>query len=111
MDLLKPVECDFAMAVCKSDRPVHQALKFQDEMLTPIWPELIECNSQDVSEYVFGNGSTYAVSVSAFLKTQSLYGPGLRGYLMPQVRSIDLDTPEDIDLLNYYADESHKNSS
>ena len=110
MDLLKPGECDFAMAVCKSSQPVHQALTYQNDVLLPVWPELIEHNSQEIPEYVFGNGSTYAVSVPVFLERQSLYGPGLRGYLMPQARSVDLDTPEDLSLLNYYAEESTKHS-
>ena len=103
IDLIEPGRCDFAMAVCGSDRPVHQALSIDDGILSPVWPDLIGRNTQDVPQYVFGNGSTYAVSVPAFLKSKSLYGPGIRGYRMPLWRSVDVDTAEDLELLEYYA--------
>ncbi len=104
VDLIEPGVCDFAMAVCASERPIHQALeRNSDGALAPVWPDLIEKNSQEAPEYVFGNGSTYAVHVPAFLETKSLYGPGLRGYVIPLSRSVDLDTEEDLALLNFYS--------
>ncbi len=105
LDLISPGVCDFAMAVCESGQPVHQVLtEKSDGSLEPVWPELIGLNSQDVPQYLFGNGSTYAVHVPAFQKTHSLYGPGLRGYIMPRARSVDLNTEEDLALLAFYAD-------
>lgn len=104
IELIQPGTCDYAMAVCASDRPIHQALEMSSNGdLVPVWPEKVGMNSQDAAQYVFGNGSTYAVTVSAFLNTESLYGPGLRGHVMPQSRSVDLDTEEDLDLLTFYA--------
>ncbi|MFL2771685.1 MAG: cytidylyltransferase domain-containing protein [Rhodospirillaceae bacterium] len=104
MSLIEPGTCDFAMAVCECERPIHQALlEDVDGVLRPVWPESVGINSQEVGRYLFGNGSTYAVTVSAFLETKSLYGPGLRGYEMPLSRSVDLNTTDDLNRLNLFA--------
>lgn len=104
VDLLDTDNCDFAMAVCEADRPVHQSLTLDDNgTLTSVWPEMINLNSQDAPAYLFGNGSTYAVNVPAFIKSKSLYGQGLKGYVMPRERSVDINTQEDFDLMHYYA--------
>lgn len=105
VDLIEPGICDYAMAVCRSERPVHQALTQTAEgNLEPVFPDMIMSNSQDVPAYFFGNGSTYAVSVPAFQQTGNLYGPGLRGYVMPRSRSVDLDTEDDLALLTFYSE-------
>lgn len=104
VDLLETDDCDFAMAVCEADRPVHQSLTLDDSgTLNSVWPEMVNLNSQDAPTYLFGNGSTYAVNVPAFIKNKSLYGPRLKGYAMPRERSVDINTQEDLDLLHYYA--------
>jgi pseudaminic acid cytidylyltransferase len=103
VELIQPGICDYAMAVSEADRPVHQALKAEaDGSLSPVWPDMINTNSQYAPKHLFGNGSTYAVSVPAFLKSGSLYGPGLRGHLMPPSRSVDIDTEDDLALMMYY---------
>lgn len=104
LDLLLPGTCDFAMAVSEADRPVHQAMiADKSGSLSAVWPNLINVNSQEAPTYLFGNGSTYAVTVDAFMNSKSLYGPGLRGHVMPRERSVDLDTKEDLALLHFYA--------
>ncbi|MBT5239430.1 MAG: acylneuraminate cytidylyltransferase family protein [Rhodospirillaceae bacterium] len=104
VDLVEPGVCDYAMAVSQADRPIHQALKFgTDDSLESVWPDHVNLNSQDAPQFVFGNGSTYAVYVPAFLENKSLYGPGLRGHLMPHERSVDIDTVDDFELLKFYA--------
>lgn len=104
VDLLDTNSCDFAMAICEADRPVHQSLTLDETgTLKSVWPEMVNLNSQDAPTYLFGNGSTYAVSVPAFMKSKSLYGPGLKGHVMPRDRSVDINTQEDLDLLRYYA--------
>lgn len=93
------------MAVCASDRPVHQAMTYsQTGELAPVWPDLLETNSQNAPRYTFGNGSTYAAYLPAFLKEKTLYGARLRGYEMPMSRSVDLDDEDDLLLLQYFAE-------
>lgn len=102
--LVVPGVCDYAMAVTRFHYPPHQALKIAaDGALAPMWPEWVEKRSQDVPELAVDNGSTYAVSVSAFLQTESFYGPGLKGHLMPWERSVDIDLPEDLEQALHFA--------
>lgn len=104
LSLIEPGECDYAMAICEADRPVHQALTRQPNgSLEAVWPGSIDRQSEDLPRYLFGNGSTYAVSVPAFLASGTLYGSGLKGYEMPRERSVDLNTEADLALLRVYA--------
>lgn len=104
VSLVEPGVCDFAMAVTQYPYPPHQALRVLDGgALAPMWPELVERRSQDLGTLVVDNGSTYCASVAAFQEHKSFYGPGLRGYLMPFERSIDIDRPEDLELALRFA--------
>lgn len=99
MSLLKPGYCDFAMAVTAYDLQPHIALKFApDGSLTPMWPDLLPFRASDLPPLRVGNGSTYIVDVAAFRRARSFYGPGLHGHEMPRERSIDIDTPYDLEL-------------
>ncbi len=96
VDLLKPGRCDFAMAVTDYALAPHQALKREaDNVLVPMWPDLIEKRASELPPLVVDNGSTYAVTVEAFERLKTFYGPNLRGHEMPRDRSIDIDTRED----------------
>ena len=105
VDLLQPEKCDFSIAVTEYDMPPHQALMMLDNLsLEPMWPDLINVRTSEFERLCVDNGSTYAVSVPAFLESRSFYGPNLRGYYMPRSRSVDIDTREDYDLARYYAE-------
>ena len=98
VDLVRSGKHDFAMAVTRFDLPPYQAL-IRDEAgaLVPMWPELVARQSQELPEFLVDNGSTYAGRVSAYLRHRTFYGPGLGGYVMPRIRSVDIDRPEDLD--------------
>lgn len=101
--------CDFAMAVTGYGYPPLQALKISnDGVLSAMWPEWIEVRSQDAPKLMVDNGSTYAVSVGAFRREKSFYGPGLRGHAMPHCRSVDIDTAEDMALAEHYAGQAER---
>ena len=105
VELIKPGRCDFAIGVTQYEMPPHQALRvLSDHHLEPMWPELVQARSDAVGELRVDNGSTYAVSVPAFLEQQSFYGPNLCGHEMPRERSVDIDTREDLELLSFYAE-------
>lgn len=107
--LLEPGICDFAMAVTDSDRQAHQALKMnEDGILAPLWPDLINLQSQDIGPLWFGNGTTYAYHVQAFRDLGSLYGPGLRGHIMPRSRAVDIDVEDDLNLARYHFENSDR---
>jgi CMP-N-acetylneuraminic acid synthetase len=105
VNLLEPGRCDFALAVTNYDLPPHQALKVGDDnAVAPMWPALINERADVIGKLCVDNGSTYAVSVGAFRRERGFYGPGLRGYLMPRSRSIDIDTPEDFEMAQLMAE-------
>ncbi|MBW1697341.1 MAG: acylneuraminate cytidylyltransferase family protein [Deltaproteobacteria bacterium] len=107
MALLKPGFCDFSMAVCAYSHPPHQALMQKDDgSLVPFLPYWVNKRSQEVPKLVVDNGSTYAVSVPAFRKIRSFYGPGLRSHFMPRERSVDIDEASDLALARYFAGQS-----
>jgi len=104
MALLQPGRCDFAMAVTGYSFPPHQALRPDSNgVLHPVWPEMLSKQSQEVGAMLVDNGSTYAVSVPAFLEANTFYGPSLKGYLMPRIRSVDIDEQEDFALAELFA--------
>jgi N-acylneuraminate cytidylyltransferase len=104
VELVKEGECEFAMAVTTYYFPPHQALKTNDSgFLEPMWPEIVNFQSQAVPKMVIDNGSTYAVSTRPFLETGSFYGSKLKGYIMPRERSVDIDEEADLELAELYA--------
>ena len=88
-------DCHFAMAATTCEWPVHQTLTFKNGRVMPLFPDLVNRRADQVEHYCLDNGSTYAVHVDAFLQQKTFYGEGLKGYLMPNVRSVDIDTPAD----------------
>ena len=102
--LIEPGQCDFAMAVTAYDLPPQQALRRDSGGdLTPLFPDLVGKKSQEIGELVVDNGSTYAASIPAFRDAKSFYGPRLAGHFMARERSVDLDEPGDLELLNFFA--------
>lgn len=92
-------ECDFCFAVSDYNFPPHQALVADGAGgLRPMWPDLVRLRSQEVPQMVVDNGSTYAANVEALRRERTFHGARLRGYAMPRLRSVDIDTQEDLDL-------------
>lgn len=104
MALLEPGRCAFAMAISRYNMSPHEAMKLgPDNTLSPMWPELLDLRSSDLPPLRVDNGSTYIVDVAAFREQRTLCGRALRGYEMPMSRSIDIDTPEDLELALWQA--------
>jgi len=104
MRLVEEEETDFVHAVTTFDGNPYQ-LMCRDAYgyLTPAWPLLVYKKSQELPKPYRGNGSTYFAKTTALKKIRTFYGPRLKGYVMDRLRSIDLDTDEDFEILNAYA--------
>lgn len=99
MKYLTP-DTDAVHAVCGYTHPPHQMLYQNPEgFLVPAFPLLVTKKSQEVPEGLIGNGSTYAIRVEALKKYRSFYPARVKGYRMPFLRSVDIDTAEDFALL------------
>jgi len=104
VELVASGESDFAMAVTKYHYPPHQAMIMNEAgFMEPMWYDLVSKRSQDVPEMFIDNGSTYVASIREFIELKTFRGPKLKGYLMPQNLSVDIDVVEDLELANYFA--------
>ena len=89
-------DTDFAFATCEYSNSPYQALtEDANHNLNPIFPLLVEKKSQELAVPYIDNGSTYAAKVEHFFKTKGFRDAKLKGYLMPKIRSIDIDTHDD----------------
>lgn len=97
-------EADFAFAVTEySHSPYQMLIPDAFGFLDVAWPLVAYKKSQALPVPVIGNGSTYAARVPAFKRYKDFYGPRLRGYMMPKLRSIDIDTAEDFEMALFAA--------
>lgn len=103
--LLEPDICTHSIAVTNYVYPPHQALKSSQDCadVSPMWPDIVAARSDSLPELVVDNGSTYCIYVDAFKNTQKFYSDKMRAHHMPRWKSIDIDTADDMDLLEYYA--------
>jgi len=96
-------ECDFVMGVSEYNLHPVQALVEHNGYLQPMWPEYLELKSQSYPHLVCSNGTLYWARVPAFQEIKSFYGKRFRGYEIPRNRSIDIDTPEDYEIVKQIA--------
>jgi pseudaminic acid cytidylyltransferase len=94
---------DFVMGVSEFNLYPVQALIEKDGYLRPMWPEYHAAQGQFQPRLVASNGTLYWARVAAFQGAKSFYGEKLKGYMIPKMRSIDIDTPEDFAIAKMYA--------
>ena len=94
----------FALAVTNFHFPPHQALiEDNAKNLVPMWPDLADKQSQSIPVMLCDNGSTYVVSVTEFRRQKTFLGTNMKGYMMPRVRSVDIDVADDLEIARLYA--------
>lgn len=95
--------CGAAMTVTNYEQYPHQAMRMSEEgKLTVQWPDLLNTPRQKLPHFVVDAGSIYWLNTQVFLRKKNFYGGSLRGYVVPRARAIDIDTPEDFEMLLYY---------
>ncbi len=78
----------------------HQALVLStDGTVHLFWEDLRGKKSQEVPEFLVDNGSTYWANVERFKLERTFYSSKTGLYKMPKIRSIDVNTSEDFQLL------------
>ncbi len=104
MRLVTREDTDFVHAVTSFEGNPYQVL-YQDAKgyLAPAWPLLVQKKSQELPRPFRGNGSTYIAKTNALKQAGTFYGARLRGYQMDRLRSADIDTHEDFDMLTAFA--------
>ena len=95
-DLLIQVNKSFAFSVTTFSSAVQRALRVSaKDGVTPLFPEWIDCRSQDLEEIYRDAGQFYWGRADAFRQDLSLYGAHTVPIVLPRYRVQDIDTPED----------------
>lgn len=91
------------VGVTDYDLPVFCALKESEVgFLEPLFEEYQKLPSDRQPKAVVDNSSMCWCRVSAFRKYGTWMPPLLRGYWMPRSRSVDIDTEDDWELVEFY---------
>ncbi len=88
---------DVVMGVSEFNLQPVQALETKDGFLRHKWPEYQGVQSQLQPKLMASNGTFYWAKTAPFLENNSFYPQGLKGYSIPWIRAIDLDTPDDLE--------------
>lgn len=75
--------------------PVQALETHASGWLRPKWPDYNRLQSQFHPRLVASNGTFYWAETISFLREKTFYGDKLKGYEIPWIRAIDMDTPED----------------
>lgn len=89
-------DTDMVMGVsCFNLQPLQALEPNENGYLKPRWPAYNRLQSQAHPSLVASNGTFYWADTQSFLRDKTFYSDKLRGYEIPWIRAIDLDTPED----------------
>jgi CMP-N-acetylneuraminic acid synthetase len=104
-------KADFCQSVTEFETSVFFAYDMDNKgHISRRWPDMAILPPREKPQVVVDNGSIYWAKVSAFLSTGELDGEHTVGYKMPRSRSVDIDTPTDFKLAQFYLDDILKNS-
>ena len=96
-------KADFVMGVSEFNLQPVQALIEKEGFLRTMWPEFRGVQSQFQPRLVASNGTFYWARTEVFLRAKTFYGKRLKGFLIPRIRAVDLDTPEDLQIVEIIA--------
>ena len=95
-------DVDFVMAVSSFPLHPYKALAEEEgDYLRPLFAEQIGLRSQDVPDYVAPNGTFHWGRSRAFLQNIPFADARRVGYRIPFHRAVDIDEPEDLELLEH----------
>jgi pseudaminic acid cytidylyltransferase len=86
---------DYCFPVTEFSSAIQRALKRDDDgKMRPFDPQCELLRTQDLEPAYYDAGQFYWGSSSSWLKNQKIHSSGF-GYLIPNWRVVDIDTPED----------------
>ena len=105
VDLVESGQSDFAVAVTNFDLPPYQAMRILNgHKLSAMWPQSFNMRESEIGKLVVDNGSTYVARVLPFRQLGDFFGSSsITGHLMPRSRSVDIDSVEDLRMLELYS--------
>ncbi len=103
MALMDLPDTDFAWAATEYEiSPYYAFYTDSDGYIAPA-SALLSDLAPSLPKALVDNGSTYIARTETFLRQMRFNGPRTRAYIMPRIRSVDLNTPEDLEFLTLYA--------
>ena len=91
--------CDSVVSVCEVDHPPHWMYTLEGDRLKPLIEDGEKITRrQDAPEVYRINGTVYVTYRDVIMKQNRVLGDDTRAYIMPQDRSIDIDTELDFKL-------------
>jgi CMP-N,N'-diacetyllegionaminic acid synthase len=106
VDLLRETSSQAVVSVCPSAHPPHWLRKIDAEGRIHSWlPEQIPNRRQDSEAFYQINGSIYLIKQDVLVRERTFLPSDTRALIMPEDRSVDIDTPWDF----YLADLIMKN--
>ena len=96
VDFCKQRNAPVAVSVCESSK--HPNWMFTcgvDERLSPFTNDPIALNRQELPKIYSVNGSLYYARTKWIEQSRGFYTPETLGYIMPNERSVDIDSPLD----------------
>lgn len=99
-NLYKENNCEYAtMASCEFAIPPQWALsKNSQGLLNPKYPDNLTIRSQDLERLYYDSGAFYIFSIKHL---GTLLGQNTIPYMLPSLRSVDIDTPEDLEYAKF----------
>lgn len=96
IDLFLKNECDSIISVCESEHPPYWAYKIDDHYLKPIMGnDFLKKRRQELPKSYMPNGAIYISTVGVLNKYKSFNSSRRLPYLMPAIRSVDIDNELD----------------
>jgi CMP-N,N'-diacetyllegionaminic acid synthase len=103
MDLFLASDCDSVVSVSDSNKKAYRSFRNRSGFLEPLlgW-EWIGANRQDLPILLEPNGAIYIIKPEVLRREKAFITRRTVPYLMPQERSVDIDTPADFALAEWY---------
>jgi len=97
------LDCAALKSVCVADSKYFYAFIGADPYLTPLLPEYMSIGRrQDLPSIYLPNGAIYIFSVEQFMLEKAIPKTKVVAYVMKEDDSIDIDTPDDLALAEFY---------
>ncbi len=98
-DITYNKDADTLVSVCEFEFNPWLAIKVQDNKGIPYFSENLQWDREDkYSKGYHLNGGIYIAKMEYFLKHETFFDDTSYVYIMPRIRSIDIDTEEDFEL-------------
>lgn len=100
IELYKSKNADSVISYTISSRPIEWYRYLQADNLIPARASESLSNRQEKKTAYYPNGAIYIIK-SSLINSDKWYGEKTYGFIMPPIRSVDIDTQEDFDYAEY----------